>query len=231
MHKPALLILPGALGAASQFDELAKLLSANFVVYSMEYKGHGKNNQEISSLSIELLSEEVLQFVHANRLQNCSIFGYSMGGYIALYLAAKHPNKLGKIMTLATKINWTPAIAEAEIKFLNPEKTKEKVPAFASYLHELHGNKWEQLMRLTALLMQQLGTSNILTDDLLKAVVNEVKITRGEYDKMVSQEETIHVAQCINNAQLEVFNQTPHPWEKVDNLVITHALEHFMLGK
>lgn len=231
MHKPALLILPGALGAASQFDELAKLLSVNFTVYSMEYNGHGKNNREISSLSIELLSDEVLHYVNENQLQNCAIFGYSMGGYIALYLAAKHPKLLGKIMTLATKFTWNPAIAETEVKFLNPLKTKEKVPAFASYLHQLHGSNWEQLMNHTASLMLQLGTMNILTDALLKQVVNEVKITRGEFDKMVSQEETAHVAQSISNAQLEIFSQTPHPWEKVNPLLIANTLEKFILNK
>ncbi|HRH61858.1 MAG TPA: alpha/beta fold hydrolase [Bacteroidia bacterium] len=231
MQKPTLLILPGALGAASQFDEFAKLLSANFDVYSMEYSGHGKNIREISSLSIELLSDEVLHYVNENQLQNCSIFGYSMGGYLALYLAAKHPNKLGKIMTLATKFNWTPAIAEAEVKFLNPEKTKEKVPAFANYLHQLHGNKWEQLMLHTAKLMLQLGTKNLLTEAFLKEVLNEVKITRGEFDKMVSQEETAHVAQSINKAHLEIFSQTPHPWEKVDYLMVANSLEKFILNK
>jgi esterase/lipase len=230
MHKPALLILPGALGAASQFDELANLLSANFDVYSMEYKGHGKNNQEISSLSIELLSEEVLQFVHANRLQNCSIFGYSMGGYIALYLAAKHPNKLGKIMTLATKFNWTPEIAEAEIKFLNPEKTKEKVPAFASYLHELHGNKWEQLMRHTAKLMLQLGNKNELNAELLKSIQSKVLICRGELDQMVSYKESIETLGFIHNAEFNSLPQTPHLWEKVNVTLITELLISFLGG-
>ena len=198
------------------FDELAKLLSANFDVYSIEYKGHGKNNQEISSLSIELLSEEVLQFVHANRLQSCSIFGYSMGGYIALYATSTgliHPKN---IVTLGTKFDWTPQFAEKEVTMLDPGLLKEKAPAFLNSLILLHGNGVERILNSTKKIILDLGASPLLSESLLKNIDCKVFIGRGENDKMVTEDESAGILNQIRGSVYHVFANTPHPIDRVD---------------
>ena len=95
------------------------------------------------------LVQQVGELVH--------LFGYSMGGFIALLSAANGNKKIHSITTLGTKMKWSPRIAENEVKQLNPELIEEKVPAFAKSLEERHGDHWKDLMRRTADYMVLLG--------------------------------------------------------------------------
>jgi pimeloyl-ACP methyl ester carboxylesterase len=46
-----------------------------------------------------------------NQLENAAIFGYSMGGYAGMYLAKYFPERVSKLLTLATKFYWDEKIA------------------------------------------------------------------------------------------------------------------------
>ena len=46
-----------------------------------------------------------------------------------------------KVFTLATKFEWTPDIAQKEIKMLDAAKIAEKIPAFAQLLEKRHLKK------------------------------------------------------------------------------------------
>ena len=47
-------------------------------------------------------------------ITRADIFGYSMGGYVALHAARRHPERIGSIMTLGTKFAWDTPTAEKE---------------------------------------------------------------------------------------------------------------------
>ena len=49
-----------------------------------------------------------------------------MGGYVGMYLAKNHSNRIEKLITLATKFKWNKIIAEKEIDLLNAETIAEK---------------------------------------------------------------------------------------------------------
>ena len=109
-----LILLHGALGSEKQLHALKNELT-NFNIYTLNFEGHGGRTIN-GSYSIDRFVQNVLDFMFANQLQNASFFGYSMGGYVALKLAAYHPEKVESIVTLGTKFNWTPEIAAAEVK-------------------------------------------------------------------------------------------------------------------
>jgi pimeloyl-ACP methyl ester carboxylesterase len=46
------------------------------------------------------LADEIARYIRANHLQRPAIVGHSMGGTLALMLAAHHPNEVGKIMVV-----------------------------------------------------------------------------------------------------------------------------------
>ena len=225
--KPQLLLLHGALGSSAQFIELEKLLEQQFEIYKLDFSGHGKNELQSDSLSIELFSKDVMRFLDENKIDNIHIFGYSMGGFVALYLALFHPEKVNKIFTLATKFNWTRETAEAETKLLNPEKIKEKVPAFAAHLQKLHDHNWEKLMQQTTVLMLQLGSVNPLTKTELVKINKPVVLALGDKDKMVTLEETQQAQASIKNSSLHIFEDMLHPWELVNQKIIALKIMEF----
>jgi pimeloyl-ACP methyl ester carboxylesterase len=136
-----ILLLHGALGSKSQLDPLKATLEAQGLpVYSTNFSGHSGEPFR-NDFDIETFSGDMLRFLQENQLQRVHVFGYSMGGYVALWFARNHPEYVGKIVTLGTKFDWSPESAEKEVKKLNPEKIQEKVPAFARILEHRHAPK------------------------------------------------------------------------------------------
>ena len=228
MEKDNLLLLHGALGSKAQLASLQTLLSDLFIVHTLDFDGHGANasNQEFS---IDLFADNVLNYLIQNNIAKTHIFGYSMGGYVALKLAVKSSSFVGKIMTLGTKFNWTPEIAAKEIKMLNPQKIEEKVPAFAARLDELHtANNWKTVMQKTVQLMIDLGDGKGLSDEELRQVEQNTLIGIGEFDEMVTQEESSNAASLIPFGKFKVIDGFKHPIEKVDMKVLAQEIITFM---
>lgn len=210
-----LLLLHGALGFSDQFENLIPLLKDSYSVYTFNFGGHGKKEMP-NSLSIDYFAKETAAFINASIGGETHIFGHSMGGYVAMFMARHNMAPIGKILTLGTKLNWTPEIAANEAKLLNTEKIKEKVPAFAQSLAAMHGDNWELLCKKTAEMMLDLGNVPALTQDDFAQIENQIQLGLGDKDNMVSIEETIIAYRLLKNGRLAVLPNTLHPYNKVD---------------
>jgi pimeloyl-ACP methyl ester carboxylesterase len=214
--KQDLILLHGALGSKLQLDPLKSILENNFNVLSFNFEGHG-DRSTTNDLSIQRFSENLNEFIAANGLTKPNIFGYSMGGYVALYLEANHPESVGKIMTLGTKFNWNPEGAAKEVRMLSPSIIEEKVPRFAQHLSKIHApNDWKSNMLKTADMMSMMGENPPLNQTLYSKVNSKVLLTLGEKDQMVTREETESVLRQLPNAKLLLFPDFEHPIEKVN---------------
>jgi pimeloyl-ACP methyl ester carboxylesterase len=211
-----LLLLHGALGAAATLEPLKQALADNYIVYTIDFAGHGGNELPAQDYSIELFAQNVVDFMQEQQLEQVHIFGYSMGGYVGLYLAQQYPCRIKSVFTLATKFAWSEEAAAKEVKLLNPDKIKEKVPQFAAMLAQRHAPQpWEQVMRKTAAMMQQLGTQPALTPDALSQLQLPVQIAVGDQDTMVTLEETIAAYRNLPNGRLLVLPATKHSLETI----------------
>src|SRR5690606_16443158 len=131
-------------------------------------------------------ADEVHQYIINHQLKNVYVFGYSMGGYVALYLANKQLHTFEKIFTLATKFRWSPELALQEVKMMDPKIIEERIPAFAKTLRERHApNSWKLLMEKTSTMMLGLGESPLLTSNDFQNIHTPVKLAIGNTDKMV----------------------------------------------
>jgi len=226
-NKQPLIVLHGALGATVQFDQLVELLSENFDVHTFNFSGHGGRSFN-SDFSIEEFAKNLDEFIQSKGLQHVDVFGYSMGGYVALKLASYKPDLIGKIHTLGTKFNWTPETAAKEVKMLNPEKIEEKVPAFAKALAERHApNDWKEVLNKTKEMMLALGDKNALTPQDFSSIGHQVIIGIGDEDNMATIEESEQVANNLPNGTLKKFEGFKHPIEQVDQKELANTLTKF----
>jgi pimeloyl-ACP methyl ester carboxylesterase len=223
-----LLLLHGALGAKSQFAKLEALLSNRFEVHLMDFTGHGLNDIPEVPFSIEMFSGDIESWINENSTEPVNIFGYSMGGYVALHYAKYNPGKIDKIFTLATKFEWTPAGAAREAKMLDAAKIKEKAPRFAEDLSARHGAKWEKILEKTAEMMMALGNRNVLQQEDLSGIECEVLIGIGDRDKMVTIEESVAAYRLLKNGKLLVIPDTPHPFEQAEASRLAFEINEFM---
>lgn len=213
-----LILLHGALGSEKQLEPLKNLLLEEYKTYSFNFWGHG-GSEIPSSLRMPNLVEQLETFMNAfiPKEEELTIFGYSMGGYAALMLAAKNSCKIDRIVTLGTKLYWDKEVAAKEIKMLDPNTIEEKIPVFAQELKNRHSpSDWKLLMNKTADLMIDLGEQQYLHNQALENIQCNCKLMIGDKDKMVTLDETIHAFKHIKGASLSVLPSTIHPIEKVN---------------
>jgi pimeloyl-ACP methyl ester carboxylesterase len=220
-----LLLLHGAIGAKDQLEPLKKILSKKFNVYSFSFSGHGCFGS-FQEFNIKQFTEDTLSFISTNNLKEVFIFGYSMGGYVALNLAKEHPDKVAQIITLGTKFKWNPEIAAKEVKMLNVAIIEAKVPAFARVLSERHGaENWKNVLSRTADMMMEMGEKSplLLTD--YQTIKTPCRLLLAEFDEMVSKEETLEVIDALQNATFKLLPNSKHPIEKVDLSLLAIQIE------
>ena len=227
MSQTSILLLHGALGSQAQFNVLKQELQHSFDVHSFSFEGHGGRPSN-RSYSMNHFVENVLDYLDENNIESTNIFGYSMGGFVALMMARMHPNRVNRIMTLGTKFDWTPEFAAAEIRKLNPEKIEEKVPRFAQFLAKIHAPlDWKKVVQNTAEMMINLGDERPL-EKHYSSISTPTLIALGSLDNMSTEEESRLVAEHIPNADFKLIEGVEHPIEKVNAVELAHVIKSFL---
>lgn len=212
----SIILLHGAIGAKSQLETLANELEKYFDVHLLDFSGHGTSKTD-KDFSIELFSSDLLNYLKQFPDKKFYIFGYSMGGYVALYTELYHPGTLLSVYTYGTKFKWDKESAEKESKMLNPEKIEEKLQAFAADLANRHGKEnWKTVLNKTAKMMLEMGLNPPLKDEDFAKITIPVIISWGDADKMVSKEESVNVKNVLPNGFFKSYTNWPHPLEKLD---------------
>lgn len=224
-----LLLLHGAIGAQDQLQPLKELLSNHYNVHTLSFSGHGDNAFPEGDFSIALFSVDVLNYLNTNNIDVCDVFGYSMGGYVAMYLAKQYPERVGKIVTLATKFHWDEPTAQKECGMLDADKIEAKVPAFAAALAKRHTpNNWKEVLNRTKDMLIAMGKDNPLQLADYQNINTPSLIMLGDRDKMITLDETIAVYKTLPNAQMAMLPDTQHPIEQVDAQHLAYMIQRFV---
>lgn len=224
-----LILIHGALGSASQLRPLADALSGTHTLHVVELDGHGETPSARDSFAIEHFAGDVRRFITTNALRDVAIFGYSMGGYVALHLAAESPELVSAVATLGTKLAWSPDVAARETSRLDPVTIRAKVPKFADALERRHAGAggWETVLSRTADLMTELGRRPPVDGAVITRIEQRVRLMVGDRDAVVSIDESSAAARDLKQGELCVLPATPHPLEQVRVPLLASLLTDF----
>lgn len=227
-----ILLLHGAIGAKDQFTSLAALLQDRFAVHTLDFYGHGGQPIPDEPFSITLFSKQVLDYLDQHSIKRVHIFGYSLGGYVGMYIAKHYPERINQLITLATKFYWDEPVAAKEIPQLNAGLIEQKLPAFAEQLRQRHQPQdWKLVLEKTKELLLNLGKNNALHLSDYTDIQTRCLILLGDRDKMVSLEETESVYVHLPLAQFGILPGTAHPLEQVDMSLLSFMIFHFISGQ
>lgn len=222
-----MLLLHGALGISEDLDPLAKTLATSgYQIHRMGFSGHGGASFS-ESFGIQQFSREVEDFILTKNIKNCMVFGYSMGGFVALYTASRKPGIIGKIITLGTKFDWSTETLAKELRMLNPDLLLEKVPAFAETLLKKHGLQWKELLHKTAHLMMEINEKNFLNSDVLEKIDAPVLLGLADRDQMVSLNETLNVFKTLQKSSMYMLPNSKHQIESIDAKILSQLILNF----
>jgi pimeloyl-ACP methyl ester carboxylesterase len=222
-----IILLHGALGVSGDLSPLAGALKKKkYETHLFSFSGHGGSAFK-EHFGIEQFAEELENYLDANGLHKADLFGYSMGGFVALYLASRQPGKTGRIMTLGTKFNWSKESVEKETGLLNPALMLEKVPAFARDLENKHGAGWKILVERTAGMMREIGEKHLLDPATISSISVPVWLGLADRDQMVSLEETTALFKQLPKASMYMLPDSKHPIGSADPDLLANLIVHF----
>lgn len=223
-----ILLLHGAAGSRENMQSLERSLSPDFAVESINFYGHGGTPYH-SEFSIELFAKQVLDWMQSAALDFVTIIGYSLGGYVGLYLAKNYPDKVEKLVTLGTKLYWDVSVADKEIAKLDPETIEAKVPAFAQALEKLHSPvNWKTVLRQTASMLKDLGKFSPMRLTDFRSIQIPVLLIVGDRDRLVTMVETSTAFRELPKGQLAVMPSTPHAIEQTDVVLAASLIKKFL---
>lgn len=230
MHnKPHLILIHGALGSKEQFHKLIQSISDNYEIHTFDLPAHGNLAYQRDSLSMYSFANYVRNYIVENNLDKPLVFGFSMGGFVALTLQSQG-DYFSKIMTLNTKLEWSLEIAEKEQKMFDPEIILEKVPNYANSLIAIHGEEnWKNLLEKHRNMMFDIAKSSPLSDYAISNISLPTLITKGEKDKMVTGDECHNLIAKLSDANYYEFENAEHPIEKMDLGQLTKVMNDFYL--
>jgi esterase/lipase len=225
--KPTILFLHGALGTAEDLSPLMTVMKERgFETLSFTFSGHGVGASEPEHFRIDHFAHDLENFLKRHHLKSVIVFGYSMGGYVALYHKVNFEDSpLKKIFTYGTKFNWSEKAVSKEIPMLNPDHLSEKFQHFAEALKTKHGERWKQVLRSTAHMMQNLERLDGLTREDLADIDVPVILILGDQDRMVTTEETLLTSSWIAHSQTKTISHSKHELERSNLREIASVIE------
>jgi len=94
---PALLILHGLFGSLENWHGMARRLSAQFKVFSIDQRNHGRS-PHLPEMNYELMAGDVLSLMQEAGLARAHVLGHSMGGKTAMQLALAHGQAVDQLV-------------------------------------------------------------------------------------------------------------------------------------
>lgn len=226
-----ILFLHGALGTPADLHPLMDLCrEKGFVTKSLGFSGHGIGSAFPTDFRIETFAAELDNYFRQEAITEVHVFGYSMGGYVALFhLANFEDSPIATLFTYGTKFNWSAQAVSKELPMLDPDHLEQKFPPFAENLKKKHGENWKHLLRTTAHMMQNLERLDGLTKEDLADVKIPVTLILGDQDRMVTSEETLLTKKWIPHSQMKTVSHSKHDLERANIREISQLISQELL--
>lgn len=82
------------------YFSIAPILARHFHVVMYDLKSHGLSDRVLDGYRLEQMTDDLLALMEQLNLQKIHLAGYSFGGLIALKMAARFPEKVGKLVVI-----------------------------------------------------------------------------------------------------------------------------------
>ncbi len=217
---PVVVLVHGLGSRAEDWRNLAPYFAkAGFRVYMPDLFGYGRSDRPVDfSYSVRDQAGVVVAFMDALGLSQVNLGGWSMGGWIVQIVAARHPERVRRLMLFDSagiyeKPDWdinlfmakTPAQLDQLEALLMPHPPA--IPGFVArdILRLSKEHRWVIQRALDTML-----TGQDATDSLLPELNMPVLILWGKEDKITPLELGKKMQQLVPQAELLVYDGCGH---------------------
>jgi 2-hydroxy-6-oxonona-2,4-dienedioate hydrolase len=242
---PALVMIHGTGGHLEAYARNVRALSAHYRVVLYDMVGHGYSDKPDRPYTIDVLSDHLVAVLDALGIERANLSGESIGGWVAAWTAAHHPDRVGRLVlntpgNITNKPEVMAAVRDSSLKAVR-EASPETVRARVEWLFHDTTLVTDELVALRLAIYTQPG--------FLTAMTNIVAVQNWEYrepyvwspewcgrigaptlllwtdhDPTGTVEEAELLREWIPDARVEVIEGAGHwpQWEKPDEFHQAH---------
>lgn len=119
-----LIILHGVFGSSDNWLTVGKVLSEQHTVYMLDLPNHGQS-YHTDTLDYPSMAEAVSEWMKQENISEANIIGHSMGGKVAMQLAAQFPEKIIQLIVVDIGPKYYPPHHQEILKGLLSLKLSE----------------------------------------------------------------------------------------------------------
>ncbi|MEU7765037.1 alpha/beta hydrolase [Nocardia sp. NPDC049190] len=102
-RRPVVFSHPLFFNRTQWYELMARYAELGHPVYTYDHRGQGESARAVrEDLSIATLTEDAAAFIEQYRLQGCHFVGASLGGFVALWLAALRPDLVSTVTAIGS---------------------------------------------------------------------------------------------------------------------------------
>lgn len=220
-----IVLLHGFLEERSMWNDYAEKLSSTFKVICIDLLGQGESGSTGYVHSMQEQAAAVATVLFNENVEKCKVVGHSMGGYVALALAEKHPDLIDGLVlfhsTAYPDLEEKKADRERVISLVQRNKSvyvNAAIPTlFAEHSRLILKNEIQQVIDIANSFSDQGIIANIRgmmerkdRSSLLKNGKFRKLIIHGEMDSVISLDDAKNIAALNDDIQLEVVENISH---------------------
>jgi pimeloyl-ACP methyl ester carboxylesterase len=99
-----LILLHGGLGSGEMFGPILPDLAERHRVIAVDLQGHGRTADIDRPIDLQFMADDIAALIDHLGLDKPDVVGYSLGGGVALRVAAKYPTKVGRLVAASAHV-------------------------------------------------------------------------------------------------------------------------------
>lgn len=223
-QKPTLVFFHAFPLSGQMWKEQVSFLSSNYNCLTPDLPGFGKSILPDHAVTFEFYVDEMLKFIETNKLEKSIWCGLSMGGYLAMRLYERAPEKCSGLILCDTKAGTDGNEAKlkrwASIQALKKNRDEFINAQFNALVGESSKSNTQLKVTLDSLIKDNqdkgigaglvaMATRTDSTPGLVKIKVPTLIIV-GDEDKVTPPSEAEAINKAIQGSKLKVLNKTGH---------------------
>jgi 2-hydroxy-6-oxonona-2,4-dienedioate hydrolase len=242
---PALVMVHGTGGHLEAYARNVRALSEHYRLVLYDMIGHGYSDKPDRPYTIDVMSDHLVAVLDALGIERAHLSGESIGGWVAAWTAAHHPDRVGRLIlntpgNITNKPQVMAAVRDSSLKAVR-EASPETVRARVEWLFHDTTMVTDELVALRLAIYTQPGFLTAMTN--IVAVQNSefrepyvwspewcgrigapTLLLWTDHDPTGTVEEAELLREWIPDARVEVIEGAGHwpQWEKPDEFHQAH---------
>ena len=238
-NSPAVILIHGMFGSLSNLGVLARSLTADYQVISVDLRNHGDSPHE-SLMDLPSMAADIVELMGELGLANATLIGHSLGGKVSMQVALNNPDRVSELVVIDIAPVTYDTRQDAALDALNLlaenhitsrrdadsliSKHIIDAPVRAFLLKNLARNpEGEFRLKLNLASINQNYASTLVSAPTGQAYGGPTLFLKGEHSAYIQEKHRPVMQQLFPHSQVEVVADTAH-WLHAEKPEAVNAL-------